>query len=264
MAGYSEMLDDFRNANVTFSMLIYPYGRCMVISPPLQKNLGQFKPNHLYVGFNNTYFNQLNFSSVKLKIFLMDHQNSPKLIPDDMEMVGDQIRIGLERKAFSYRTKISRSEHVTSDPLFDCAVYTQDNSYDDCIRNHLEELFRKQLGCQPPPFADNFDNMCNQRFNVSGNKSWEIDKMFQHLFYKDWRTGCKIPCTKSKYTTRFSSGIPYPITQISIVFDQTIGVSRSRFSINGHTFLTKLGGLIGVGRTLLWILVSLLGAAQVI
>ena len=158
------MLDDFRDANVTFSMLIYPFGRCMVISPPLQKNLGQFKPNHLYVGFNNTYFNQLNFSFAKLKIFLMDQQKSPKLIPDDMEMVGDQIRIGLERKAFSYRTKISRSEHVTSDPLFDCAVYTQDNSYDDCIRNHLSELFQKQIGCQPPPFADNFDNMCKLLF----------------------------------------------------------------------------------------------------
>ena len=41
-------------------------------------------------------------------------------------------------------------------------------------------------------------------------------------------------------------------------------ITRSRFSIDGPTFLTKLGGLIGVGRTLLWILVSLLGTAQVV
>ena len=37
----------------------------------------------------------------------------------------------------------------------------------------------------------------------------------------------------------------------------------ARFSIDGPTFLTKSGGFIGVGRTLLWILASLLGAPQV-
>ena len=47
------------------------------------------------------------------------------------------------------------------------------------------------------------------------------------------------------------------------MFDQKVDVARSRFSINGLTLLTRLGGLIGVGRTLLWILVSLLGAVQV-
>ena len=50
---------------------------------------------------------------------------------------------------------------------------------------------------------------------------------------------------------------------LSIVFDQKIAVSHSRFSINGQTFLTKVGGFIGVGRTSLWILISLLGAPQV-
>ena len=52
-------------------------------------------------------------------------------------------------------------------------------------------------------------------------------------------------------------------TGLFIVFDQISDVARSRFSINGLTLYSKLGGLIGAGRTLLWILVSLLGAVQV-
>ena len=54
------------------------------------------------------------------------------------------------------------------------------------------------------------------------------------------------------------------MTSLNIVFDQKIAVARSRFSINEQTFLTKVGGFIGVGRTSLWILVSLLGASQVV
>ena len=43
-----------------------------------------------------------------------------------------------------------------------------------------------------------------------------------------------------------------------LVFDKTISVARSTFSINSQTFLTRLGGSVSTGRTLLWILVTVL------
>ena len=171
-------------------MAIYPFGRCLVIRPPSQQTLDDFKPKYIYVNFNNTYVDQLKLSSVKVKIFLMDNINSPKLNPDDMEMVGDQIETRLEPKSLTYRTRISKSEHVTGDPLFDCTVYTIDNSYDDCIRSELKDLFQNEIACQPPNFANNRDEMCNQKFNVSDKKWEKINKMFQQIFYKDWDTGC--------------------------------------------------------------------------
>ena len=262
-AGYAESLSEYENANVTFMMLIYPIGRCMVIRPPPQETLGNLRNKYFFVDFNNTYFNQLNLSSVKLNVFLMDNKNSPKLNPDDMEMVGDQMETKLENISSTYRVRISRSEHVSGDPHVDCAVYTQEYSYDDCIRNNLKGIFQRKIGCQPPHFADKKDDICDQKFNVSDKEDREINEMFEHLFYKDLKTGCKIPCTKSKYSIRLNKIVPYPYTEIYIVFDETLDVARSRFSINANTFLTKLGGLIGFGRTLLWILVSLLGTAQV-
>ena len=130
----------------------------------------------------------------------MDKRNSPKFNPDDMEMVGD--KIGIEKgKTLIYRTRILRSEHVRGDPLFDCAVYTQDNSYEDCIRKDLRETFEKKIGCQPPPFADDLNNICDQKLNLSVNKMSEIDRTFNYLFWKSWRSNCKTPCTKSKYMT---------------------------------------------------------------
>ena len=81
--------------------------------------------------------------------------------------VGDQIETRLEPKSLTYRTRISKSEHVTGDPLFDCTVYTTDNSYDDCIRSELKDLFQNEIACQPPNFANNRNETCNQKFNVS-------------------------------------------------------------------------------------------------
>ena len=132
------------------------------------------------------------------------------------------------------------------------------------MRN-LRETFEKKIGCQPPPFADDLNNVCDQKLNVSSNKTSEIVGTFNYLFWKSWRSNCKTPCTKSKYMTSFSSKTANAnnATGLFIVFDQISDVARSRFSINGLTLYSKLGGLIGAGRTLLWILVSLLGAAQV-
>ena len=131
-------------------------------------------------------------------------------------------------------------------------------------RKISKKTFETTFGCQPPPFADHTHNICNQKFNFSPNETCEIEKWMEYLVSQNWSPNCKVPCTKSKYTTRFKSKTPYwNGAAIYIVFDQTLDVAQSRFSINSLTLLTRLGGLIGVGRTLLWILVSLLGAAQV-
>ena len=81
-------------------------------------------------------------------------------------------------------------------------------------------------------------------------------------FFKDVKFKCKTPRTKIKYTTR-SLTLPYSSKALDIKFDKTVDITRARFSIDGPTFLTKSGGFIGVGRTLLWVLASLLGTAQV-
>ena len=53
------------------------------------------------------------------------------------------------------------------------------------------------------------------------------------------------------------------MTWLVLVFDKTHEVGHSAFSIDGQTFLTRLGGSVSSGRTLLWILVTVFGAVQV-
>ena len=91
-----------------------------------------------------------------------------------------------------------------------------------------------------------------------------MEALFFSVAIPSGNSSCKVPCTRSRFTTRRFIKTPLPYTSLHITFDQKIAVARSRFSINEQTFLTKVGGFIGVGRTSLWILVSLLGASQVV
>ena len=105
--------------------------------------------------------------------------------------------------------------------------------------------------------------MCNQKFIVSKNESYEFFKLFYSVVF-EMKQKCKVPCTQFKYTTRVQLKYPYNFTMLNIIFDRTLDVTKSSFSTDLQAFLTKLGGSVSMGRTVLWILVSLLGAAQVV
>ena len=160
-----------------------------------------------------------------------------------------------------YKIKISRSEHIQDDPLLDCRVYTIENSYN---QTKMEHLLTKKIGCLPPLYTPDLNKMCNEKFNVSTNKNWEIKYLLYQFIFQNWDFECEIPCTRNKYATRFLSKASWPQTTLNLAFERTVDVTQSTFSIDEQTLLTKLGGAVSSGRTLLWILVSILGAAQVI
>ena len=130
-AGYRESQKNYEKAVVTFKILGNNIGRCMFISPTLSLT----NPNRLEVHFNSSVLSQYGLSSFKLKIFLLDRANSAQLYPDKMKMMGDPIIVRSGPYWYTFQTKISKSEHVQGDPLFDC------DSYDKCIRKDLERLF---------------------------------------------------------------------------------------------------------------------------
>ena len=261
--GYSSHDFDAKMSNYNLRALIYPFARCISFDPSSQKKKMSTTPNYVFIGFNNSVFASSNISFESLRIFFMDKANSPRIYPDRMAMMGTEIRFRSQFEHRSYRTRISKSQHVQGDPLLDCTEYTLENSYYDCLKNEIKETFNNELGCQPPLFTDDLQSMCDEKFKVSRNKSDAISKLFYYLAFNQMKSDCKAPCTQIKYTTRPQIKYPYNFTLLNIIFDRTIDVTQSSFSINEQTLLTKLGGSISMGRTVLWILVSILGANQV-
>ena len=86
------------------------------------------------------------------------------------------------------------------------------------------------------------------------------------LYTHDRTFNCRTPCTTNVYTIKYAQTMPSTIsntTFLLLIFEKILEVGHSTFSINEQTFVTRLGGSVSSGRTLLWILVSLLGASQV-
>ena len=260
-ANYTENYYDWTNGDVKSKTLFYPFGNCMSISPP------KAAQNFLFLRFNEAVFDSLNLTSVKFRTFFMDKANSLQLYPNVMEMTGDVIKksltLGEPNQLRSYKIKITKSQHVQGDPNFDCFEYTKNETYNDCVQNEVLDLFNKTIGCDPPLLVKDPSRMCNRKFNVSDSKNKEIEELFIHLYYHNGNFKCKPPCTRNVYTSKYTHAIPYHESLLVLSFDKTVDVLHSTFSIDGQTLLTRLGGSVSSGRTLLWVLVSLLGAAQV-
>ena len=198
----------------------------------------------------------------------MDRSNSLQIYPDEMEMLGDPVRMDMfcEKPPFiTFKTQISRSVHVPGDPRLDCAVYTKDNSYHKCVKKDLINTFTKEIGCVPPLLEDDPKLICNRKFDVPKKRDNEINKIFRSFYYHDRKFNCTTPCTKNIYTSRFVHSAPsrFKSNTLVLIFDKRIEVGRSSFSIDGQTLMTRLGGSVSSGRTLIWIILTILSASQV-
>ena len=102
-------------------------------------------------------------------------------------------------------------------------------------------------------------------FNAS-RKGKEALGMVRNLYQHDHKFKCKPPCTKNSYSTKLlhDGRNTFPYTEVSITFDKTVALAKTKFTSNAETVLTGFGGAVSSGRTFLWILVSLLGVSKVI
>merc|ERR1712032_1700824 len=117
-------------------------------------------------------------SDVNLNVFLMDPVNSPLIFPMNFQMLGNHIKVPLEKHLFSFLIRTSRSYHVEDDPAFDCREYNQEDTYGNCVKQELVKIFEQGLNCTPPLLASETDQMCNERFNVTREESARIFDLF--------------------------------------------------------------------------------------
>ena len=200
----------------------------------------------------------------------MDNVNSPRLFPDSLERKNQiEVKLNTENKKswFNYETsievKVGRSYHFPEDPSFDCTDYTAQSTYHNCIYNEIIAFFDGIIKCDPPFFARSIKNMCNKRFNLTESNDERLKQEFRVLLTHAKEFKCKTPCTKRTYQSTLIHKIPYNGTALILTFSPKVAITASKFSISIQTLLTRLGGSVSSGRTLLWLWLSLLGLTQV-
>ena len=209
----------------------------------------------------------------KITVFFSDPTGAVHIVPDlkgksKVTKLLDPSNDQTSLYELTYSTKISSSLHVEDDPLLECKGYNKEQSYNDCYQQQLGATFKKELGCVPPLLAKNSQNICDRVFNQSQDKSDKIKHLFWNtLNHYDPGPGCPSPCQQTSFSTHLQYKLPWssqPEPPLWFIFDPVVSVTRSSFAISGQTLVTRLGGSVSSGRTLLWIWGFLMSAASLL
>ena len=92
------------------------------------------------------------FDMKTVRLYLMDKINSARIYPNNEEVIEEPIHlIQSGPRAYTFNTKIFRSQNIPGDPSLDCVDYTIESSFHDCIQKELKHFFNSTIGCLPPP-----------------------------------------------------------------------------------------------------------------
>ena len=177
-------------------------------------------------------------------------------------MSGDEIKNDIEGFKL-YKMKTSKTNHLEDDPLLDCKTYSENDNYNSCIESELHSRFIELMGCVPHWFTDNPLHICTGSLNTSSLNTEAIYKYLNKIITNYRPKTCKTPCTVMNYESKYRSYNPIKgdvlSSGINIIFDDTVEISQSNLVVDTKTLLLRLGSVVGVCRTLLWILVAVAG-----
>ena len=173
-------------------------------------------------------------------------------------MKGEKI-VAKEGKRRKYRIKIQQTVYEEDDPTHECTRYSEEQSFDFCVRDEIYNSLMPVLGCLPPlfAFAGEQEETCQNNFVLdSEEKNKNVTNALISILALRNGKICKKPCTQTRYTATLLEDLPSDLSRIQLDFDPTVDVVRISYMINFQTFLTRLGGAVSFGRTGLWIFVT--------
>ena len=157
----------------------------------------------------------------------------------------------------NYKLKIRREISMESDPNSDCLDYHEAGDYDKCLEAEMIKQMRHFVNCTPPWMTENENLWCRQG-DAPGLRS--IDPRHYLGFMNDMISGqvdhgkCSAPCKKYSF---YSTGLGFVenlnYSGVTIFFDKIIDDTIFEYKIDSLTLLTRFGGIIGLTRNLLWV-----------
>ena len=208
--------------------------------------------------------NASNISYKSMKVLLSDKMSSSVFTQHDTNIWGDHIETPKEDNGyFHYKVKLSKEENLENDPNYPCIDYKQAKKFHQCIQNEFINENIKMTNCTPPWMTDDESLWCQgnltlvSRFAVSKWSSFVVEVNAGIAQYDT----CSIPCRNTKYSVKeFGFKEDKEMKGIIIIFDNVVEKTISELQIGGRTLVTRFGGIIGVGKNLLWVVIFAISA----
>ena len=139
----------------------------------------------------------------------------------------------------------------------DGTVSCSNEKYDVCIyqnlKRHMLNITRSKNGCTTP-WVLNTTNICNEKGNIK--RACQIGYERGNNQFND----CKLPCETLKISLGDKDyAFPYSGINLELHFPARILLTEEKYLYNFINLVAEIGGLIGLVRTMFWIVMLLLG-----
>ena len=227
---------------------MFPYHLCCRVKIP--KAAKKYPMTGIEISFKNKSYDSITLlvnDRVSHSIF---NQHNSKALGDNLQSPS---RKGLN----NYKLKIHREISLESDPQSNCYDYPEAGDYNKCLEAEIIKQMNHFVNCTPPWMTEN-ENLWCRKEHAPDLKN--IDPRYYLEFMNDLISGqfdpgkCSAPCRKYSY---YSTGLGFvdnpEDSGVTIFFDKIIDDTIFEFKIDSITLLTRFGGIIGVTKNLLWI-----------
>ena len=147
--------------------------------------------------------------------------------------------------------------HLKGDPKFPCRNYDA-GEYHQCLEEEYSRQFVSILNCSLPWISEKRDVWCKDNLNISDQIIGQHYNLIDQVSYGKADIGtCLSPCKITSFEVEdigFYSVKNY--RGMVIAFSNEVEVLTSELQISAKTFLTRVGGVIGVGKEFFWIILS--------
>ena len=150
---------------------------------------------------------------------------------------------------------IHHQKHLLEDRNFPCRNYKL-GEYDDCLEEEYDRQFIEILNCTLPWVSDKHPLWCRNNLKISASKMGRVNNLIDKILYGKADPGsCLSPC---KLTSFEVEDIGFLSSQhlrgMIFSFADEVEVTTSELQVGTKTLLTRVGGVIGVRKEFLWII----------
>lgn len=238
----------------TITRAIFPNHRCCRTKP--SENVKNNVINGLEIYYEKGKIKNKRLQSIKLLLF--SEKTYSVFRQNTQTMFGDGLTASLGSGGENlYKVEIKQEIYREEDPQYPCIDYKLPGEFDRCLEEENIRLTSKTLNCTPPWMTDMKELWCGENLLESEETASRTYFLFEDILMglSDSKQ-CSVPCTKTNfYVNKIGFERKRAKEGMIVVFENKIEKRISELQIGPKTLLTRIGGIIGVGKNLLWLLV---------
>ena len=225
---------------------------CRIIPSKLSKT---FPVNFLKIHFPES------LKAQNFKVFMADNL-AASYFDQQKYMLGDKI-VSSRNSMKLYKINVLEENKLENDPKNPCNIYNIKGEYAECIENEIIQQNLNFLNCTPPWMTEKEDMWCRGKVNEPA------DYKFRD-FVDDIQTGeanygkCLVPCNVKMYQSKELGQLDQNARGLMIKFGKKVFVSKTSLAVDEVTLLSKIGGTIGMSKSLLWLIILIISSVGVI